>query len=173
MSADFGKRVAAGHDHRFPQILGKEFRLGAHSFRPAADGSTNEFPACHHKVRPQGEHLKGIETGTDASICGDDYLSLQKGNEPGQHVGNPQHAIEGAAAVVGNGDHFAAGLQGSWRIFYTRDSLKDEGERRGLHELFSSLKDLRNTGCPFRAMATEPAPSRSTPTAIAPAACAS
>ena len=142
MSVDFGQGVAAGHDHRFLQILGKEFGLSAHSFRPAADGRANKFPARHHEVRPQGEHFECIETGTDASICGDDHLSLQKGNEPGQHVGNPEHGIKGAAAVVGNGDHFAAGLQGGGGIFDARDPLEDEGERRGLHEFFQLAQGL-------------------------------
>src|SRR5208283_1388563 len=54
---DFGQAVAAGHDHRFLQILGKKFRLKADPFHPTADGRTNKFPASHHKVCPQGEHF--------------------------------------------------------------------------------------------------------------------
>lgn len=74
---NFCDGVAAGHDHGFSEVFGKEIHLCADPLRATPDGHSNHFPSHHHEVRPEGQHLYHIEARPYTSVRRNGNFPLQ------------------------------------------------------------------------------------------------
>ncbi len=100
---------------------------------PSTPPPMAERAAHQHGVGAQGQHLEHVHAVTHGAVGQDGDLAAHGIGDGGQHGGGAGAVVQHAAAVVGDHDGVAAGVDGAMGVVGGHDALDDELAAHVMH----------------------------------------